>query len=203
MKKTAENIEVEAALVRSQLVTVGIDIRHHVDPAVIVAAAKTSFKRRTENVPTFLKPNAAKPIGLVMLGGACGAVLTGLLSRSSRSARLASNASDSSTAGPSGERPNVRSQANAALLSGVGIGLGYLAGMFVPKSSTEERLLGEPKAVLSQHFDDFLKTHKHGVEMAAAKAFGISRLSAVALVGLAMLAEALGKPTRPSNPKSL
>jgi hypothetical protein len=55
MKQTAESIEAEAALVRSQLVAVGADIRHHADPAVIVDAAKASFKRRAGDAPSFLK----------------------------------------------------------------------------------------------------------------------------------------------------
>ena len=84
MKQTAESIEAEAALVRSQLVAVGADIRHHADPAVIVDAAKASFKRRAEEAPSFLKENAT-PIGMVLLGGAFGAVLTGLVSHSRRS----------------------------------------------------------------------------------------------------------------------
>ena len=58
MKQTAESIEAEAALVRSQLVAVGADIRHQADPAVIVDAAKASFKRRAEDAPSFLKKNA-------------------------------------------------------------------------------------------------------------------------------------------------
>ena len=43
MKQTAESIEAESALVRSQLIAVATDIRHHVDPTVIVDAAKLSF----------------------------------------------------------------------------------------------------------------------------------------------------------------
>ena len=39
------------------------------------------IKRRAEDVPGFLKKNA-NPIGLVMLGGAFGAVLTGMFSPS-------------------------------------------------------------------------------------------------------------------------
>ena len=59
-------------------------------------------------------------------------------------------------------------------------------------STTEERLLGPPKAVLGQHLDEFLKEHTRGIKMAAANVFGLSRLSATTLVGLAMLVEAVG-----------
>lgn len=191
MKQTAESIEAEAALVRSQLVAVGADIRHHADPAVIVDAAKASFKRRAEDAPSFLKENAT-PIGMVLLGGAFGAVLTGLLSHSRRSPSGAPQVRSSASSFESVARPSVRSQANAALLSSVGVGLGYIAGMSVPISAAEERLLGPPKAVLGQHLDEFLKEHTRGIKMAAANVFGLSRLSATTLVGLAMLAEALG-----------
>jgi hypothetical protein len=193
MKQTAKSIEAEAALVRSQLVAVGADIRHHADPAVIVDAAKTSFRRRAEGAPSFLKENAT-PIGTVMLGGAFGAVLTGLFSQSRRSPSEGSKLTNTASSVESVAHPSVRLQANAALLSSVGVGLGYVAGMFVPASSTEDRLLGQPKAALSQHLDEFLKEHTRGMKMAAANVFGLSRLSAATLVGLAMLAEALGHP---------
>ena len=202
MKQTAESIEAEAAAVRSQLVAVGADIRHHADPAVIVDAAKASFKRRTEGAPSFLKENAT-PIGMVLLGGACGAVLTGLFSPSRRSSPVAPKIDNASSPVKSLASPSVGSQANAALLSTVGVGLGYFAGMFVPTSSTEERFLGQPKAVLSQHLDEFLKEHTNGMKMAAANMFGLSRLSGSALVGLAMLAEALRNMQREPKQDSL
>ena len=86
--QTAEAIEAEAARVRAQLVEVGADIRSHVDPVAVVDAAKASFTRRSKDAPAFLKKNAS-PIGLVLLGGACGATLIGLLSpsRKARSTR--------------------------------------------------------------------------------------------------------------------
>ena len=191
MKQTAESIEAEAALLRSQLMAVGADIRHHADPTVLVDAAKSSFKRRVEEAPTFLRENA-NPLGMVMLGGIFGATLTGLFSQSRRSQSIASNINDNYSSVEAVGHPSVRLQAKAALLSSLGVALGYVAGMFVPISSTEERLLGQPKAVLSQHLDDFLKEHTRGMKIAAANVFGISRLSAATLVGLAMLAEALG-----------
>jgi hypothetical protein len=200
MKQTAESIEAEAALVRSQLMAVGADVRHHADPTVIVDAAKSSFKRRVEGVPTFLKDNA-NPLGMVMLGGIFGAVLTGLFSQSRTSQSSASNINDNISV-EAVERPSVRLQAKAASLSSLGVALGYVAGMFVPTSSTEERLLGPSKAVLSQHLDDFLKEHTRGMKIVAANAFGISRLSAATLVGLAMLAEALGNARGRSKPDS-
>jgi drug/metabolite transporter (DMT)-like permease len=202
MKQTAESIEAEAALVRSQLMAVGADIRQHADPTVIVEAAKSSFTRRVEYVPTFLKENA-NPLVMVMLGGTFGVVLTGLFSQSRRSQSIASNLNDNYSSAEGVGHPSVQLQAKAALLSGLGVALGYVAGMFVPASSTEERLLGQPKAVLSQHLDDFLKEHARGMKIAAANVFGISRLSAATLVGLAMLAEALGNPRGRSKPDSL
>jgi hypothetical protein len=80
MTQSAEIVETEAALVRSQLVAIGVDLRHQADPAAIIDAAKTSFKRRTDGAPSFLKQNAM-PIGMVMLGGALGAAIMGLFSR--------------------------------------------------------------------------------------------------------------------------
>jgi hypothetical protein len=89
------------------------------------------------------------------------------------------------------------------LLSSIGVGLGYIAGMFVPTSSIEERLLSQPKAVLVQRLNEFSKDHTQGMKMAAANIFGISRWSAATLVGLAMLAESLEKPRRQSQSGSL
>src|ERR1700760_2434222 len=76
--QTAESVEAEAARVRAQLIEVGGDIRAHVDPSVVVDAAKASFTRRSKDAPAFLKKNAS-PIGLVLLGGAFGATAVGLL----------------------------------------------------------------------------------------------------------------------------
>jgi hypothetical protein len=86
------------------------------------------------------------------------------------------------------------SQVNAGVLSAVGVGLGYLVGMFVPPSATEDRLLGEPKAILSQRLDEFLQQHSDGMKKATANVLGLSRLSATTLVGLAMLADVLRAP---------
>ena len=202
MTQAAESIEAEAALVRAQLVAAGGDIRRHADPAVIVNAAKSSFKRRVQGAPSLLKANAT-PISMVLLGGALGAAVTGLFSRSRRSPSGMSPVTNVVSSGKSGVRSPLGSQANAALLSSVGVGLGYLAGMFVPASSTEERLLGQPKAVLAQHLDEFLQEHTRGMKMAAANLFGLSRLSATTLIGLAMIAEALGTSARRSKPDSL
>ena len=77
MKQTAESIEAEAALVRSQLVVVAADIRHRADPTLIVDAAKSSLNRRAEEIPAFLKQNA-NPVGMLLLGGTLGCALTGL-----------------------------------------------------------------------------------------------------------------------------
>ena len=200
MNQTAESIEAESAVLRAQLAAVGADIRHHADPAVIVDAAKASFKRRAEGAPSFLKKNAT-PIGMVMLGGAFGAVLTGLFSPSRRSSSASKVTNAAASAQPVA-RPSIRSNVDAALLSSAGIGLGYVAGMFVPISATEDRLLGQPKAVLGQHLDDFLKEHTQGMKLAVANLFGLSRLSATTLVGLALFAEALGSPPRRSKADS-
>jgi hypothetical protein len=200
MKQSAESITAEAALVRSQLVAVGADIRRHADPAAIVDAAKTSFKRRSAGAPSFLKENAT-PICMVVLGAAFGAVVTGLFSR--RAPSVAPAVTNVAEPAKSVARPSVGSQANAALLSSVGVGLGYVAGLFIPSSATEDRLLGGLKAVLVQHLDDFLKQHARGMKKVTANAFGLSRLSATTLVGLAMLADALGAPRRPATTNPL
>lgn len=200
MNQTADQVEADAARVRRQLVTIGTDIRHQADPSVIIDTAKTSFKRRTEGVPTFLKENAT-PIGMVMLGGAMGAVLTGLFTRPSKGAVAAPRplTNGSYSRAPS-QQPTTQVKAKAALLSTLGLGLGYVAGMFVPKTPTEERVFAEPKAVLGEKLDDFLKANTRGMKMAAVNAFGASRISATALIGLAVVAELLG-PT-PSRPKA-
>lgn len=201
MKQTAESIEAEAALVRSQLVAVGADIRHRADPTLIVDAVKASFERQAQVVPALLRQNAA-PIGMILLGGTVGAFLTGLFSPSRRARPVMSKVEDDPRVeGVSG--PTLRSQANAALLSSVGVGLGYFAGLFIPTTSAEERFLGQPKAVLSERLDEFLQQHTRDMKAAAANAFGISRLSATTLIGLALLAEALGISRQPVNPDSL
>jgi hypothetical protein len=91
------------------------------------------------------------------------------------------------------------SQVNAGVLSAVGVGLGYFAAMFIPPSAAEDRLLREPKAVLSQRLDEFLQQHSDGMKKATANVLGLSRLSATTLVGLAMLADMLGARPRVSK----
>jgi hypothetical protein len=197
MTQSAESVETEAALVRSQLVAIGAELRHQADPAVIVDAAKTSFKRRTDSAPSFLKQNAT-PIGMVMLGGALGAAVTGLFSRRAPSG-VAPSGKYSAARTKGVESPSLGSKVNASVLSAVSVGLGYFAAMFIPSSATEDRLLGEPKAVLRQRLDEFLQQHSDGVKKATANALGLSRLSATTLVGLAMLADVLGANRRDSK----
>lgn len=200
MKQTAESVEAEAAIVRSQLVAVGAGIRRRADPRVIVDAAKASFKRRAEEAPALLKENAG-PVGMVLLGGAIGAALTGLFSQSRRPPSVAPTVIDK----PAAEgvaRPSARSQAKLAVLSAIGIGLGYFAGMLVPSSPAEEQLFGVTKAVLRERLDEFLKEHMRGMHLAVANLFGVSRLSATTLVGLAVLAEVFGAPRTSPKPDS-
>jgi hypothetical protein len=199
--QTADRIEAEAARVRAQLIEVGADIRSHVDPVALVDAAKASFARRSKDAPAFLKKNAS-PIGLVLLGGAFGATVIGLLSPS-RKAHLPATGAVDPPATEAAASPNAKAQLEAALLSTVSVGLGYVGGMFVPNTSAEERLLGEPKAALSAKLDEFLQQHSRGMKLAAANLFGVSRLSAATLVALAAAAEALGVSRRSVERKSL
>jgi hypothetical protein len=193
--QTAESVEAEAARVRAELIATGADIRAHVDPAAVVDAAKASFYRRSKDAPAFLKKNAS-PIGLVLLGGAFGATAVGLFlpPRKARShLRPGTNVERDTTRFGS---PTKKAQFEAAILSAGGVGLGYVGGLFVPKTSAEERLLGEPKALLHAKLDEFLQQHSRGIKLAAANLFGISRFSAAMLVALAAAAEALGFSAR-------
>jgi hypothetical protein len=199
-RQTAESVEAEAARVRAQLVEVGADIRAHADPSAVVDAAKASFMRRSKDAPVFLKKNAS-PIGLVLIGGAVGATLIGLLSPSRKTPPQ--TAVDVEPAAGNGASPTTKSQLEAALLSTVSVGLGYIGGMFVPNTRAEEKLLGEPKAVLSAKLDEFLQQHAHGMKLAAANLFGVSRLSAAMLIAMAAAAEALGVSGRSRGRKPL
>jgi len=199
--QTAENVEAEAARVRAQLVEVGADIRSHVDPAALVHSAKASFTRRSKDAPAFLKKNAS-PIGMMLLGGAFGATLIGLLSPSRKARSPATGVTDPLATGAAAS-PNAKAQLEAALLSTVSIGLGYVGGMFVPKTPAEERLLGAPKAVLSAKLDEFLEQHSRGMKLAVANLFGVSRFSAAMLIALAASAEALGVSKRSAARKPI
>jgi hypothetical protein len=192
--QTADRIEAEAARVRAQLIEVGADIRSHVDPVALVDAAKASFTRRSKDAPAFLKKNAS-PIGLVLLGGACGATLIGLLSPL-RKANLPATGAVDTPGTDAVASPTTKAHFEAALLSTVSVGLGYVGGMFVPETTAEKRLLGQPKAVLSAKLDEFLQQHSRGMKLAAANLFGVSRISAAMLVALAAAAEALGVSRR-------
>jgi hypothetical protein len=198
--QTADRIEAEAARVRAQLIEVGADIRSHVDPVALVDAAKASFTRRSKDAPAFLKKNAS-PIGLVLLGGACGATLIGLLSP--RKANLPATGAVETPGTDAVASPTTKAHFEAALLSTVSVGLGYVGGMFVPETTAEKRLLGQPKAVLSAKLDEFLQQHSRGMKLAAANLFGVSRLSAAMLVALAAAAEALGVSRRSVERKPL
>jgi hypothetical protein len=199
--QTADRIEAEAARVRAQLIEVGADIRSHVGPVALVDAAKASFTRRSKDVPAFLKKNAS-PIGLVLLGGAFGATLIGLLSPP-RKAKLPATGAVDPPGTDAVASPTTKVRLEAALLSTVSVGLGYVGGMFVPETTAEKRLLGQPKAVLSAKLDEFLQQHSRGMKLAAANLFGVSRLSAAMLVALAAAAEALGVSRRSVERKPL
>ena len=189
--QTAESVEAEAARVRMQLIEVGGDIRSHVDPSAVVDAAKASFTRRSKDAPAFLKRNAS-PIGLVLLGGAAGATVIGLLGPSRKTRSRTAATVDVGPLANAGAATTTKIQLEAALLSIVGVGLGYVGGMFVPKTPAEERLLGEPKAMLSAKLDEFLQQHSQGMKLATANLFGVSRFSAAMLIVMAAAAETLG-----------
>ena len=133
---------------------------------------------------------------MVMLGGALGVAVTGLFSRRAPSGVAPSNNYAAAPTKGVAASPSLGSKVNASVLSVVSVGLGYFAAMFIPSSATEDRLLGEPKAVLKQRLDEFLQQHSDGVKKATANALGLSRLSATTLVGLAMLADVLGASRR-------
>lgn len=138
----------------------------------------------------------------MLLGGAFGATLIGLLSPSRKARSPAAEVIDPLAAGAAAS-PNAKAQLEAALLSTVSVGLGYVGGMFVPNTSAEERLFGKPKAVLSAKLDEFLQQHARGMKLAAANLFGVSRLSAAMLIALAAAAEAFGISRRSAERKSL
>lgn len=138
----------------------------------------------------------------MLLGGAFGATLIGLLSPSRKARSSEAGVIDPPATGAAAS-PNAKAQLEAALLSMVSVGLGYVGGMFVPNSPAEERLFGEPKAVLSAKLDDFLQQHARGMKLAAANLFGVSRLSAAMLIALAASAEALGVSRRSVERKSV
>lgn len=196
MTQTAEAIEAEAAQVRSQLIVVGGSIRHQTDPAVIVDAAKANIVRRAQGAPDFLKRQAT-PIGLVVLGGALGALAAGAFSKG----RVAAPGTRISTQRPSvsvstRQMPPVRTQIQTALLSAAGLGMGYLASLFVPVSDKEEALLADAKAIVRDQLNLIVNNKMQGMKGALSHAFGVSRLSGTLLLGLAMLAE-FSSPTKP------
>ena len=171
--QTPESVEAEAARVRSQLVELGADLRAHIDPTAIGNAAKASFARRSTDAPKFLRKNST-PIGLMLLGGAFGATFIGLMARPRKASPSAEPAGS-----PRGRPKSAKSKARfeAALLSTLSVGLGYFGGLFIPNTPTEQKLLGEPKALLSARLDAFLNQHTRGMQMAAANS--IWRLAAV------------------------
>jgi hypothetical protein len=188
--RTAESVEAEAARLRAQLVDVGTDLRAHADPTRVVDAAKASFTRRTGEIPNVLRKNAS-PIALVLLGGAVGATLIGIFSPRKPRVR-GSEPSDPMLANEKPAGPGTKAQLEAALLSTASVGLGYVGGMFMPSTPLENKYLGAPKAAISAQFDAFLNQHVQGMKLATANLFGVSRLSAAALIGLAAAAEILG-----------
>ena len=200
--QTAEGVEAEAARVRAQLIDFGADLRAHADPTVIVDAAKASFARRSKDVPRFLEKNAS-PILLVLVGGALGATVTGLFASSKRRPRASEafqTKSDANATPSAIVRPPTKAQLEAALLSTASVGLGYVAGMFIPNTPLEEKYLGAPKAAVSTQLNGFLEQHMQSMKLAAANLFGVSRLSAAALIGLAVAAETLGVTRRQKAP---
>ena len=198
--QAADSIEAEAALLRAQILTAGADLRLRADPAAIVEMGKAAMRRKTKAIPGFLKENGS-PVGLVLLGGAAGAVVTGLFSK--RRAALPPQPASTGLSASAMPKPPLRAHARAVLLSTLGVGLGYFAGLLVPNSAVEEQLVGQPKAVLRERLDEFLQANMRGMKLAVFDLFGVSRLSAAALIGLAVIAQALGGPTPKAQRKPL
>jgi len=195
-EQTAESVEAEAAKVRSQLLNVGADIRRRVDPSVLADKATATISERAKSVPDFLKKQSS-PIGLILLGGAVGAVATGMFAKPNQSKRAVSDTPASTTLEVSVaavSKPPLRKQVQAGLLSAVGLGLGYVAGLMVPSTSVEESYLEQPKAILRQQLNSFVDANTQGMKQAALNLFGASRLSATALIGLAIIGQALLPP---------
>lgn len=193
-EQTVEGVDAEAAVIRSQLLNIGADIRRRVDPSALADRATASISERAKSLPNFLRKESS-PIGLILLGGAVGAVVTGMVTKP----RITHSASATAPAGLSANgtatsRPNVRKQLQAGLLSAVGLGLGYVAGHMVPSTSVEDAYLGQPKEILRQQLNGFIETNTQGMKKAALNIFGASRLSATALIALAIVGQALLSP---------
>jgi hypothetical protein len=210
-EQSADAVEAEAARVRSQLAITGADIRRRASPAALMESAQTSLKRSLGSVSGKLSEQFY-PVALVSIGGALGVIATSLFSnRKGKVTPLSSApAANAATAplparsplrarGPVPARRSFHRQTKAGMLSIIGIGAGYLAGLLLPDSPTEQRLFARPKAVLRDRIDTLLQDHFKGMKLAAFNLFGASRLSAAALIGLSLLAQILSEP--PSKPQ--
>lgn len=89
------------------------------------------------------------------------------------------------------------------MLSTTSVALGYVGGMFIPKTPLEDKYLGPPKAAARAQLDAFLDQHMQSMKLAVANLFGVSRLAATTLIGLAAAAEALGIAKKSSRRNAL
>ena len=167
-------------------------------------SARASVTSRIGVVPARLSAQAF-PVGLVLAGGALGAIATSYFSSRvappasarERSSKLAAKRFDVAEAPLPQSRPAAPPQrvpAKAVALSILGVGFGYLGGLLLPETPTEDRMLAQPKAILRDNLDRFLQAHTNGMKQSAFALFGASRYSAATLIGLGLLAQAMAAP---------
>ena len=82
------------------------------------------------------------------------------------------------------------------VLAAVGLGAGYYAGHFAPRSKIEEEIAGELSRDLGGRLSQFLQANADGMKSSAAHMFGFSKVAAALLMGLALVGEQL-KPRTP------
>ncbi len=202
--QSAEEVERQAAAVRAQLAALGADIRRRASPAALMDSARASVTSRIGVVPARLSAQAF-PVGLVLAGGALGVLATSLFSKRGPPAASVAREPRDAAKGVEGAKLAVpqsvaaaapqRAPAKAVALSILGVGFGYLGGLLLPETPTEDRMLAQPKAILRDNLDRFLQSHTNGMKHSAFALFGASRYSAATLIGLGLLAQAMAAPT--------
>ena len=98
---SADQIELVSADMRSELMSVGADIRRRASPKALMDTAQASLKLRVENVPARLSDNSVA-VALVLAGGAIGVIGTTAFSNRKRETKTnGPSASNKRRHGPS------------------------------------------------------------------------------------------------------
>ena len=181
---------------RGELVASASILRRRLSPSVLIRGART---RLSVDVSDAMSSLGRKrwDIGLVLSGLSLGVLLNKAFGPAAPTPSIANDdASDARTLRAAPARSSMFETFRTTVLAAVGLGAGYYAGHFAPRSKIEEEIAGELSRDLGGRLSQFLQANADGMKSSAAHMFGFSKVAAALLMGLALVGEQL-KPRTP------